>query len=309
MRASARRIARRVRAVLAPPQPEPADDAYPRVLQLTEGRVVEEHVGADFAAAVAGGKVAVIAHWSRTARMTLSVRALVREFSAAGYAVLLSSSSPAGRLEWGGLDTSRLTVLRKPNVGYDFGSWAVALDRYPELTAADTLVLANDSLVGPFASIAPQLDLLASSTTDVWGMTETAQFTQHLQSYFIGFRRGVLRRPALAAFWRDVRHYDDKQLVIHRGELALATLLHREGIAMGAAFPAGSVVDLPDNPTIIGWRRLLEAGFPFVKREVVRSPHLAPDGDQVAEVVRDLYDVDVADWLERDEADEGRGNA
>ncbi|GEN81635.1 rhamnan synthesis F family protein [Actinotalea fermentans] len=264
--------------------------------------MVEERVGGEFAAAVAGGKAAVIAHWSRSPQVTLSVRALVGQLSAAGYAVLLSSSSPAGPLVWGDLDLSRVAVLRKPNVGYDFGSWAVALDRYPDLAAADTLVLTNDSMVGPFASIAPQLDLLASSTTDVWGMTETAQFTRHIQSYFLGFRRGVLRRPALAAFWRDVRHYDDKQLVIHRGELALATLLHREGIPLGAAFPAGSVVGLADNPTIIGWRRLLEAGFPFVKREVVRSPHLAPDGDRVAEVVRDLYDVDVADWMEHDEA-------
>lgn len=305
-----RRIGRRVRAVLAP-SPAPVADDHPRVLDLTAGQVVEEHVGADFAAALAGGRAAVVAHWSRAAATTLSARGLVAELTAAGYAVVVSSSSPAaGPLGWGDVDLSRVAVLRKPNIGYDFGSWTVALDRYPELGASDTIVLTNDSLVGPFATLAPYLDMLAASSTDVWGLTETAQFTRHVQSYFLGFRRGVLQRPALAAFWRDVRHYDDKQLVIHRGELAFASLLHAEGIPLGAAFPAGSVVDLADNPTIIGWRRLLEAGYPFVKREVVRSPHLAPEGDRVAEVVRDLYGVDVADWIEPDEAnDEAQDSA
>ena len=296
-----RRIGRRVRALVQPPA-APEVDTHPRAIDLAAGHVVEEHVGADFDSAVASGRAAVVAHWSATPELTLSVRTLVAQLTAGGYGVVLASSSPADApLFWGGTDLSRVVVLRKPNVGYDFGSWAVALDRRPELSGADTLILTNDSLVGPFGPIAPFLEQLETSTTDVWGLTETAQFTQHVQSYFLGFRRGLLRRPALADFWRDVRHYDDKQLVIHRGELAFASLLHAEGIELGAAFPMGTVVDLADNPTIIGWRRLLEAGYPFVKREVVRSPHLAPEGERVAAVVEQLYGVDVADWVEPEE--------
>jgi hypothetical protein len=57
------------------------------------------------------------------------------------------------------------------------------------------------------------------------------------------------------------------------------------------------VVPAADNPTIIGWHRLLSSGFPFVKRELVRTPALARDGAEIKVAVREIFDVDVEDWL------------
>ena len=37
-----------------------------------------------------------------------------------------------------------------------------------------------------------------------------------------------------------------------------------------------SVVAPGENPVIKGWWKLLERGFPFVKREIVRDPSVAP---------------------------------
>ena len=47
---------------------------------------------------------------------------------------------------------------------------------------------------------------------------------------------------------------------------------------------------------IIGWRGLLERGFPFVKRELIRHPHLVPDGGDVRAELRRRFDVDVDEW-------------
>jgi hypothetical protein len=47
---------------------------------------------------------------------------------------------------------------------------------------------------------------------------------------------------------------------------------------------------------IIGWRRLLELGFPFLKREILRDPAVAPDGEEAPAVVAEVFGVDVADW-------------
>jgi hypothetical protein len=96
-----------------------------------------------------------------------------------------------------------------------------------------------------------------------------------------------------------VRHHSDKQTIIHRNEIGLGRLLEREGYAIDALFGAGQVVPAADNPTIAGWRTLLERGLPFVKREIVRSPGLAPQGEQIPDELRARYGVDVAQWLDR----------
>ena len=56
---------------------------------------------------------------------------------------------------------------------------------------------------------------------------------------------------------------------------------------------------------IVGWKRLLELGFPFLKREIVRDPAVAPDGDSAREVVNRLLGVDLEDWVDDQEVLEG----
>lgn len=65
---------------------------------------------------------------------------------------------------------------------------------------------------------------------------------------------------------------------------------------MEVAYPSNTVVAGGLNPVITGWRRLLEVGFPFVKRELLRDPSVAPDAEDAAAVVAELTGCDVADW-------------
>ena len=270
--------------------------SYPRVVDLAGSATTVEHAGR---APEGSERVVVMAHHATSPQITRSVRRYVEEFLDAGYRlIVVSSSTFAEPLDWGDLDLTDVTVLRKPNVGYDFGSWAIGLYLYPEVAGRGDVVLTNDSLAGPFASFRPLLDQLHASPADVWGLTETMQFTRHAQSFFLGFRRGVLREAPLRHFWADVRHYEDKQLVIHRNELGLARLLRAEGFTVDAAYPAPTVVDPADNPTIAGWRTLLDRGWPFVKREIVRSPELAPDGDQIVPELLSRFGADPAEWVE-----------
>jgi hypothetical protein len=255
-----------------------------------------ERKGADL-----GGveRVAVLVHHGAVPRVTRSFRELVAAFVARGYGVLVVSSSEFREpLDWGEAEVpASVTVVRKPNVGYDFGSWAVGQAMFPHLRDAGTVVLANDSLVGPFAPIDGMLDRLHATSADVWGLTETLQFARHLQSYFVGYRGGVLADAPLDWFWRGVRHHADKQTIIHRNEIGLGRLLESEGYAVDAMFGAGQVVPPADNPTIAGWRTLLERGMPFVKREIVRTPELAPGGLGIPAELRQRYAVDVTEWL------------
>ena len=67
------------------------------------------------------------------------------------------------RLTWDDrVVTDDLVVVRKPNVGYDFGSWSVAMSLMPSIATSDRLIIANDSMVGPFVSLRPALEQFES---------------------------------------------------------------------------------------------------------------------------------------------------
>lgn len=243
-------------------------------------------------------RVAVLVHYSATPRVNRSFRTLVREFADAGYLPLVvSAATPTEPLQWGGGLPDQAVVLRKPNIGYDFGSWAVGLHELPSALHAPYVVLANDSVLGPFQSLKPHLDAFEQTEADVWGMTDTRQYFHHLQSYFLGFRGGVLAEKPLARFWADRRNEHSKWDIIRRNELALSLLLHHEGYAATAAFRADDVVPPGENPVIRGWWKLVENGFPFVKREIVTNPSVAPRSDWVAREVKAYFGEDVNEWL------------
>jgi hypothetical protein len=247
--------------------------------------------------AVDGEHVAVVAHYAAESRTSPSLRALVRELSAAGYRTLVVSAGgdPGRRLEWG--DDRPDAVLRKPNLGYDFGSWAVGLQAVPGVRRARRVLLVNDSMLGPFAQLKDICAEFEQNRADVWALTDTRQYFHHLQSYFLGFRDGVLADRPLSDFYANVRQEPTKWDVIRRYELGLSVLLKREGYAVTAARPGDELAAPGENPVIKGWWRLLDRSVPLVKREILREPAVAPYGDRLPAEIRDRYREDVYAWM------------
>ena len=243
-------------------------------------------------------RCAVLAHWAPSARVDRSTTELTRALLANGYEVVfVSAAEGAQPLEWVGGRPAAITVLRRPNLGYDFGSWATALDRYPAIASTPHVLMLNDSLLGPFGPIDHLLEHFHRSAADVWSLTDSTQFFHHLQSYCLGFKGRRLLEAPLASFWRTIRAEESREGVIWRNEIGLSRLLDRERFVIEAAIPYWRVVTESQNPTILGWRGLLDKGFPFVKRQLLREPHVAPDGLLVRAEVRRRFGVEVDEWL------------
>jgi Rhamnan synthesis protein F len=244
-------------------------------------------------------RVAVLVHWAPDSRLSHSVSEFTKSLTGHGYPVLLVSAAEGpAPLEWPDGEPPNVTVLRRRNLGYDFGSWAVALDRYPAIAASNQVLLVNDSMAGPFEPIDHLYKKFDDTGADVWGLTDSSQLgTHHLQSYCIGFKGGCLGEPPLAKFWRDIYVEPTRDDIIQRYEIGLSKLLHREHFTVDAAFRHAQVVRGGDNPTIHGWLRLLELGLPFVKRQLLRQPELTPDGANVRSELLRRYGVDADDWV------------
>ena len=244
--------------------------------------------------------VAVVAHWSHDRHVSRSVEVLLQELMAAGYTcALVSTSAAPTRLTFREASLSRsVSVFRRPNIGYDFGSWASFLHTHPQIRTADRVLLANDSLLGPFGSLAPILQGFEDCPADIWGLTSTTQDWPHLQSHFVGYKDAALDTPAMRAFWRDVRIERSKRALILRYEIGLTRFAQKGRLLLAAHFPWYWVTAYGQNPTSAGWRRLLGYGFPFVKRELVlRPPPEVVDAGDVAAVVHNRWQENVHDWV------------
>ena len=217
-------------------------------------------------------KIAVLAHWSKDSRVSLSVNLLIDELLQNGFEIIMVSACTLKEdLKFEGDQGGKITVLRKPNYGYDFGSWSVALSAFPEIFNAEEVLILNDSNVGPFGSIKEILSRMSESPFDITGVTDSLQIRYHIQSYMMHFKIKALRNSAINRFWHDIYNQDEKMGVIHAYELGLTSCAQSNGLYVGAIFPWNLVTDYWENPSIQGAKRLLQLGFPFLKREFVRE--------------------------------------
>ena len=158
----------------------------------------------------------------------------------------------------------------RANEGFDFAAWAHVLQLEPGLFAARTLILVNDSIVGPIdeARYAEMLERLRGSEADLIGATDNYERGWHIQSFFLAFKPRALSSFPLHRFLNSIVAFEDKESVINAYEIRLAPEMRTAGLRVEALFPSVDLV----NATIFNWRELIRRGFPFIKVAVLRKP-------------------------------------
>jgi len=266
----------------------------PLVADVTRGRVRFERGDTK---SVFGPRVALIAQFSMSEQQPRSLSEYTRALSSGGFTpvVISTCESPLPlTFPYGIADDT--VIIRRPNEGYDFGSWATALGVLPGIRHSDVVLLTNDSLMGPFAPITGLLDWVSAPGPDIRALTSSYQFVRHMQSYFLAFRGGILADPPWEDFFNGVRIEPDKMSIVLRYELGVSRTAFSEGYST-QEYMSGPELGVPSqNPTIDGWRQLLERGVPFVKRTMVTDPSTVKEANEVREYVKRRYHTDVNQW-------------
>ncbi len=242
--------------------------------------------------------VAIVASWTPSPRESRSLSAYLTALADLGFAPLVVDSSELGQdLIWPhGLPKGCLVVTR-PNIGYDFGSWAHALEDFPSLRTLNRVLLTNDSMVGPFAALTEVGAAMSSSQADVFGLTESFQTRRHLQSFFMCFNRGVLAEAPWVSFFDSIEHQDDKDEVVRRYELGVVRTCERYGYSWEVLLPAESIGGVVGNPTFEQWEMLLRNGVPLVKRSLLTHDEYPATVKDVTALVKELYGLDIPAWM------------
>lgn len=247
-------------------------------------------------------RAAVFCHYHPQGEFPDECRQYLAALHKEGFAIVLVSSAPclsARDVEALQKITSR--IVHRQNIGHDFGCYQAGLHELAPFTRFEMVVIANDSVYGAFERLGAVLGR-CTEEADIWGATDSADISRHLQSYFLCVRASALQHPQFAKFWRTYSSEGGRQRAIHLGELGFSRRMTNAGLrlkavysqreAIGAFFSdriaSGATPLIPSrgasltvdhifwlaleqperlNPTHFFWRQLIEMGCPFVKRD------------------------------------------
>ncbi len=220
--------------------------------------------------------VCLFAHHDASGRIGRHVLHYLTELAVAGFKVHVARSDarPISSADRAAITTAGATLHLRPNRGLDFGAWQHLIGQGC-VAGASEILLANDSVIGPLAPLAPIRRAMAGF--DAWGMVQSREGRTHLQSWFIVMTADAFARPAVRrVFAQDFGAMSKSEIIVH-GELGLGAAFETEGLDCGArhvdAFGLRPSLLLPTNPTHFKWRSLPARGVPFIKIELLgRNP-------------------------------------
>lgn len=177
-------------------------------------------------------------------------------------------------------------VIQRQNEGYDFAAWKEAiLSSFDYVKSFDSLTLMNDTCFGPLWDMQEIFEKFESdASVDFWGLTNHAAckikggsyVAEHLQSYFLSFKKQVVESEAFIDFWSNVKSYKNVQQVIDSYESELTEQLVKAGYSCSSMLDLSSKPEL-GNVSIFRPDLILQAGIPFVKiKSFSHVAHLAP---------------------------------
>lgn len=192
--------------------------------------------------------------------------------------VFISSSNTISNDDLNKLSNYCIKIINRVNEGYDFYSWKTGLEKYPHFSEHTGLLLANDSVLGPFFNISQILRRLEADDADILGLTDCYQFHPHLQSYFLYCKKHVISSKEFIHFFARVNPLEFKMAIIRKYEVGFSQLLRRrfkltalydlETILSRTKYPARPKKWI--EPTFHLWKPLItELEFPFIKKSLV----------------------------------------
>ncbi len=179
--------------------------------------------------------------------------------------------------------------IQRENIGYDFAAWhdGMVKEGFDKLSHYDSVTVMNDTCFGPLWDLSSYYEKYElDESIDFWGMTNHAEVNghnlyipEHLQSYFISFKRRLVESDVFLHFWSSVQSYDDVQKVIDEYETQYTKIFTKAGFNYTAVLDTVPIHHdyFHRNFTIHYPQVLLDFKVPFIKIKTFDlSRHLSP---------------------------------
>ncbi len=177
-------------------------------------------------------RIALFAHYDRDGIIDEYVIHYLRGLTRVAERILFISDCKLRAGEAAKLEGLAELVFAEPHGEYDFGSWKRGLAYLSyDLTEWDELIIANDSCFAPVFPFEDVFERMSVMSCDFWSPSANhiKGKLDHLSSYFLVFRRPVLKDEAFLSFWKRVGPQPNAAAVIAKYERGLSRLLCQKG--------------------------------------------------------------------------------
>lgn len=147
---------------------------------------------------------------------------------------------------------------------YDFGSWQELINKIgrEKIEAYDELILANDSCYGPLFDLKDLFNEMNSRDCDFWGLSTAYRSHVHLQSYFLVFKRPVIKSNLFYDFFNQVKPETKYNDVCANYEDRFTYTLNKAGFRFSSYIEYSDVKHHPYQDVVAA---IKERHFPFLK--------------------------------------------
>ncbi len=138
-------------------------------------------------------------------------------------------------------------IIRK-NIGFDFAAWRDGMLKigFEDLKTYDSVTTMNDTCFGPIWDMTDYYEKFENGAdVDFWGLTNNREnkktlhnngFREHIQSYFISFKKAVILSESFYNFWLGIKDLTNVDEVISNYETKVTTTFIDAGFKYDVIF-------------------------------------------------------------------------
>ncbi len=179
-------------------------------------------------------KILLYAHYDRDNIIDDYVVYCLQRFYNLNIKIIFISNSDLSATELNKVSSYSEKIVLRDNNGYDFGAWKEVLFSYGRtfFSEYDELILTNSSYYGPLFPLEDLFNTMSVKDCDFWGITEHIndnEFPEHLQSYFVLFKRDLFLSDLFWDFWKVLEDNKHWWYYVVKGEIQLSQYLTKHG--------------------------------------------------------------------------------
>lgn len=153
-------------------------------------------------------------------------------------------------------------LIFRPNKGFDAWAHRTAINKlgWKKIGEYDELIVTNTTVMGPVRPLSEMFDQMDLRKDDFWGITKHFYYPhnsfhceydfipEHIQSYFMVFRKSVLTSDVFKSFWKKLPQIYDYNDAVGKYELVLTKNLSDAGYTYSTFVDVSEYEDLTPNP-------------------------------------------------------------
>lgn len=220
--------------------------------------------------------ICVFSHYDKNAIIQEYVVFYLKSIFEAGCNIIFVTTSPIDSVNQEKILEFSDHIIIRENIGLDFCSYKIGIESISDFDQYEKLILANDSVYGPFYPISELINFGEKDSLDIWGATDSYELSYHIQSYFLVFSQKAKASKKFDLFWRNVKSRRFKWSLIYEYEVGGSQYFLKNGFKLGALcsydfisrdIAINKILEKMPNMTLSIWDHLIrENRYPFIKR-------------------------------------------